>query len=198
MGTLAGQYATAAPMGLATGAAAQVGGSFAENILDKLKKSKGLNRFKLLRGLVHITDAAANTKWGSKVLGGAWKNRAALGAAVGTTSAVEYGGSYLEAIQHVKTDSDPDGIDPLNQEAHLRLLNDPKALAQVRRAALKRTGAIASVEAMTMFVGGFASKTMRRMGATGVVVPAFARGLTDFAGRPGEVAGMKMMPPRWA
>ena len=41
MGTLAGQYATAAPMGLATGAAAQVGGSFAENILDKLKKSKG-------------------------------------------------------------------------------------------------------------------------------------------------------------
>ena len=35
---------------------------------------------------------------------------------------------------------------------------------------------------------------MRRMGATGVVVPAFARGLTDFAvGASGEVAGMKMM-----
>ena len=194
IGTMGAQYGSASPIGLAAGATAQVAGTFAENALEKLKKSKGLNRFKYLRGLLHLTDAVASTKWGKKVLGGAWKNRAAIVGGGATAATVEYGGSYLEAIQHVKTDADPEGIDALNQEAHMRLLNDPKALAQVRRAALKRTGAIAAVEAFTMFAGGLTTKTLRRMGATGAVVPALSRGVVDFGtGAAGEIAGMKMM-----
>ena len=171
-----------------------MGGSFVENALDKLKKSKGLNKFKYLRGLLHLTDGVASTKWGKKILGGAWKTRSAIVGGAATGATVEYGGSYLEAIQNVKTDADPEGIDALNQEAHIRLLNDPKALAQVRRAALKRTAAIATVEAFTMFAGSITTKTLRRMGATGTVVPALARGVVDFGtGAAGEIAGMKMM-----
>ena len=94
---------------------------------------------------------------GSKVLGGAWKNRAALGAAVGTTSAVEYGGSYLEAIQHVKTDSDPTVSTPKSRSPPTTFKR-PKSFSTSTQSRVKRTGAIASVEAMTMFVGGFAVK----------------------------------------
>lgn len=177
--TMGTQIMTHTPEGVATGTATNMTG----RILEKISKAPLSRRIPLLRSALRMTGKALKSKTGTTI-----------GGTMGTVTSMELGGAYLEAISKLENDLFPNGVDPLNAEAHMALLQDDESIAQVRRAAYGRAATIAAIESATVFAGGIATRTMRKLGSTGRVAPAMARGTVDVGlGMGGEVGGMYVM-----
>ena len=177
--TMSAQIATHTPEGAIAGATTNVTG----RMLEALSKAPLTRRVPLLRAALRLTGSVMKSKTGTTI-----------GSTMGTVTSMEYGGAYLEAIGMVKNELFPQGVDALNADAHLRLLQDPESIAQVRKAALGRAVTIAAIESATLFAGSIATRTARKLGAKGKVVPATVRGAVDVGlGMGGEVGGMYVM-----
>ena len=188
--TMGTQYGASLPAGLAAGYGTKKMTQFGVNALEKLSKSSVLKRVPLLRGALQFSNELLKTKAGKRLLGA----MPVFTGGAATSYVANYGGAYMEAAQAVKTETDPEGIDLMNQEAHLRLLHNPEAVAQVKRGARGKAGAISAIEGLTFFAGGLTSQAMLKMGAKGTVIPTIARGVVDGGmGSASEVAGLYAM-----